>query len=161
MAIFHQVSQAAVLLQICVMLPGVYAPPRQVKWFVGLQLVGLVFAVVAVLTVWNDLGRKPELFHLVSILLIFLSIEGLLIWKVWMGKNWARLTMLAWFLLSWVGSYFQHSPAPTPIHVRAGLMAIGITLSILQAFSFVTLFINPANEWFRPAPAKESLLFPR
>ena len=143
------------------MLRRVYAPPRQVKWFVGLQLLGLVFAAVAVVMVWNDLGRRPGLFHLVSVFVVFLAIGGSLTWKVWMGKNWARLTMLAWFLLSCTLSFIKHPTDLPPIQVPAGLKAIGILLTILQAFSFVTLFINPANEWFRPAPAKESPLFPQ
>jgi hypothetical protein len=111
--------------------------------------VSLSFAAVGTLVAWNDLGRKPGLFHAISILLVFLAIEVFLIWKVWVGKNWARLTLLAFFVLDCIQIFVWHTPPPVPLHVPASMEIVGIVLTILQAISFVTLFTNPAREWFR------------
>jgi hypothetical protein len=40
-----------------------------------------------------EIGRHHSLF----LLFFYLAIKGFFVWKVWTGRNWARLTMLAWF----------------------------------------------------------------
>jgi hypothetical protein len=64
----------------------------------------------------THLGREGLLHFItvrirVSVLLVILAIQAFLIWKVWMGKNWARLTLHAWFLLGCIESLVQHLSA--------------------------------------------------
>jgi hypothetical protein len=144
----------------CAMLCAVFRPPRQIRWFVGLQAVSLAFGVLVVFMVWKGLGEKVALFHLISVIAVYLAIQIFFIWKVWIGKNWARLTMLTSFLWSCIQALVWRVPLPSGVHLSRSMKAIGILLTILQACSFVPLFINPANEWFRRAPHKESLPSP-
>jgi hypothetical protein len=51
-------------------------------------------------------------------------------------------------------------PVP-PLRVSTTVKAIGISLTTLQAFSFVTFFIHPAKEWFRGVPATNGPLSPQ
>lgn len=142
------------------MLGAVLGPPRTVKWFVGYQLACLALTVVLLPIVASDLGLLPSLLHLWFVLLGFLAIQIFLIWKVWEGKNWARLTILAWTLLPTLEPFTHGIPAPEAVHVLANIKFLGMVLGILDALSFVVLFTNSANEWFRSTPAKQSLLFP-
>jgi hypothetical protein len=106
------------LLELCVILRPrqVSGPPRQIKWFVGLQAVSLAFPWWHWSWCGTHLGREGLLHFItvrirVSVLLVILAIQAFLIWKVWMGKNWARLTLLAWFLLGCIESLVQHLSA--------------------------------------------------
>lgn len=134
--------------------------PRQVKWFVGLQFLGLALSVVVSVIARNALGGRPELSHFIIVLSAFLAIEIFLIRKVWIGKNWARLTMLAWFLLGSISLFFYKAPAPVPNPFPASLTAIGLVLAILQGLSFVTLFIKPADNWFQRGSTKGAISAP-
>lgn len=98
------ISLAKWPLELCVILRPrpVCGPPRQIKWFVGLQAVSLAFPWWHWSWCGTHLGREGLLHFITvriraSVLLVILAIQAFLIWKVWMGKNWARLTLLAWF----------------------------------------------------------------
>ena len=138
------------------MLCVVFGPPRQIWWFVGLQAFVLAFDVLVVFIVWKDLGEKVALFHLISAIAVFVAIQIFFIWKVWIGKNWARLTMLTSFIWSCIQALVWRVPLPRGVHFSASIKAIAILVTILQACSFVPLFINPANEWFRGKRHKQS-----
>jgi uncharacterized membrane protein YfcA len=70
----------------------VYDRPRQIKWFIGLQILGASLGAVLVLAVRNDIGWDIGLPHLFSLLLAYVAVKGFFIWKIWDRKNWARLT---------------------------------------------------------------------
>jgi hypothetical protein len=75
-----------------------------------------------------------------------------------MGKNWARLMLLAWFLLGCIESLVRTS-RPIPVQVPASIKIVGIVLTTLRAFSFVILFTHSANDWFRRTSTERSPLF--
>lgn len=145
----------------CAILRAVYERPRQVKWFLSLQIPATALGAVLVVAVRNDIGWEIGLLRLVSILFAYLVVRGFFIWKVWKGKNWARLTMLAWLLYTYIQYFAQLRSGTTPIQIETGLKALVIVVAVLQATSLALLFTRPANEWFGPLRAKQSLLFPR
>jgi len=109
----------------------------------------------------NDFGVQVEFLHLCFLLFLHLAVRGFLVWKIWTGKNWARLTMIGWFLYSYIHYFTQLASGATPIQVALSLKVVSIVLAILQAFSLALLFTGPAKEWFRLDRTKESLLSPR
>jgi phosphatidylserine synthase len=139
----------------------VYERPRQVKWFIGLQILAAALGAVLVVAVRNDIGWEVGLLHLVFVLCAYVAVKGFFIWKIWKGKNWARLTMFAWFLYTYIQYFAQLRSGATPIQIEPRLKALIIVVAVLQATSFALLFTRPANDWFRPPRAKQSLLFPR
>ena len=145
----------------CAILHAMDERPRQVKWFLGLQILATGLSVFLVVAVRNDIGWEVGLLHLVSFMLVYVAIRGFLIWKVWKGKNWARLTLLAWFLSTYIQYFIQLKFGATPIQIEPGLKTLIIVVAVLQAISLALLFTHPANEWFRPPRAKQALLFPQ
>ena len=110
----------------------------------------------------TGVGPSEVVFYLVPVLVLSLALQAFLIWKVWLGKNWARLTMLAMFLWENIAIWFPHNEAAFPINIPhvGPLKAANTALIVLQAVSFVTLFIKPASEWFQGVSPKASLLYP-
>jgi hypothetical protein len=136
----------------------VYERPRQVTWFIGFQILGAAVGALLVVAVRNDVGWEVGLLHLVFLLFAYVTVKGFFIWKVWSRKNWARLTMLAWFLCTFIYYFAQRISGATPIQIEASLRALIIGVAVLQATSIALLFTRPANEWFRPPRAKQSLV---
>jgi phosphatidylserine synthase len=135
---------------------AVYERPRQIKWFAGLQIVAAAIGAMLVVTV-----RWPiELSHLIFLLFAYAAVKGFFIWKVWEGKNWARFTMLLWFLFTYIQYLAQLWYGATPIQVEPSLKALIIIVAVLQLISFPLLFSRPANEWFRSPHAKQRLPSP-
>jgi len=143
------------------MLRAVYERPRQIKWFVGLQILGAAMGIVLVAALSKDLGLEIGRYHSLFLLFFYLATKGFLVWKIWTGRNRARLTMLAWFLYTYIRYFIPRGFGVTQIPVAPIIKIGSIGLAILQVSSLALLFVPRANEWFRPAPAKESLLFPR
>jgi hypothetical protein len=138
----------------------VYERPHQIKWFIGLQIVAHALGGVLAVAARNDAGLEIGLPHLVFLLFAYVAVKGFFIWKIWGGKNWARLTMFAWVLYTYIQYLHQLWSGATPIQVELPLKALIVMVAVLQVASFALLFTRPANEWFRPPRTKQSLLFP-
>jgi hypothetical protein len=135
---------------------AVYERPRQIKWFVGLQIVAAALGAALVVTM-----RWPiELSHLIFLLFAYLGVKGFFIWKIWRGKNWARMTLLAWLLCTYIQYLVQLWLGSNPIQIDSSLKALIIGVGVLQATSLALLFTPSANEWFRSPRPKPSLLSP-
>ena len=138
-------------------------PPRPVKWFVGLQIASALVGILLVPTVIPiGVGLSELAYYLGPILVLSFALQAFLIWKVWLGKNWARFTMLALFLWVNIDPWLLHNLPTFPVsfpHVGT-VIAVSKAMAALQAVSFVTLFIRPTSEWFRAESPKPSLLFP-
>lgn len=144
----------------CAILRAVYERPLQVKWFLGLQILATALAAVLVVTVRSDIGWEIGLLRLVSLLFAYLAVRCFFIWMVWKGKNWARLTMLAWSLYTYIQYFVQIRLSATPIEIEVSLKALIMVVAVLQATSIALLFTRSANAWFRAPRAKQSLPFP-
>jgi hypothetical protein len=136
----------------------VYERPRQITWFVSLQILATAVGAVLVVAVRNDIpGWDVGLRHLIFLLVAYVAARAFFIWKIWNGKNWARLTMLAWFSYTYIQYFVQLWSGATPIEIEPRLKALIIVVGVLQATSFVLLFMRPANEWFRSPQSKQGL----
>ena len=118
-------------------------------------------AVLVVLVRTDVPGWDVGLRHLIFLLFAYVAARAFFIWKIWKGKNWARLTILAWFLYTYIQYLAQLWSGATPINIEPRLKALIIVVAVLQATSLALLFMRPANEWFRSPRAKQGVLLPR
>jgi hypothetical protein len=137
----------------------VYERPRHIKWFIGLQILGAALDAVLVFVVRNAIGGEIGLPQLFFLLLVYVAVKGFFIWKIWDRKNWARLTMLAWFLYTYIQYVIHFESGASLIEINTSLKAVTLALGVVQACSLALLFTRSSNDWFRPAPAKENSLF--
>src|SRR6202140_5439860 len=71
----------------CVILRAVYKRPRQVEWFVGLQILALALGGVLVVVIPNEAGWEVGLLFLILVLLAYVAIKCFFPWKIWKGKS--------------------------------------------------------------------------
>jgi phosphatidylserine synthase len=139
----------------------VYERPRQVKWFIGLQIFAAALGGVLAVAVRNDIGWQIGLPHLAFVLLAYLAVKSFVVWKTWKGKNWARLIVFAWFLYTYISYFAQLRSGATPIQIGSSLKVLTFVVAVLQVTSLALLFTRPANEWFRSLRSKQGMLLPR
>jgi len=86
-------------------------------------------------------------------LLFTIAIVAFLIWKVSQGRNWARITVLVFFVIGLLPSYFI---VRSELGRSTSLGVFSILQAALQAYSLMLVFTTPAKQWFRGIPAKLS-----
>lgn len=119
--------------------------PRHIAWFVGLQCLSLAIAPVKLALDWSRMVSQGP----TSSILVFLCttvILVLLIWKTTKRKNWARISLLVFFLMGALpfALIFESELARS-----TAVAVLSVLQAILQASSIAILFTGPANQWFR------------
>jgi hypothetical protein len=121
--------------------------PPEVSRAVLLIVVSLLLGAIKTIVDWKHLSSVNGPSFTVSVLLLTFAVNGLLLWKIYQGRNWARLTFLTLFLLGlipWifiVGAEFHRS---TVLAFASNIQAA------IQVYAMALVFTSPAKEWFRP-----------
>jgi hypothetical protein len=120
--------------------------PQDVNWSISLLLASL--AIGPIVTV-IDLSHLKSLGPIQKIILdaaITFLLLGFLIWKMAQGRNWARITLLVFFLLG-LPFYFFFVRAEFS---RSSILAmLSILQALLQAAGLLIAFVAPAKYWFK------------
>src|SRR6266581_3531132 len=89
-----------------VILRRVKMRPRQIVVFIGLQCGSLALGAVKLPMDWSHLRTHGSVASILFILLFTIAIVAFLIWKVSRGRNWARITLLVFFVIGLLPFYF-------------------------------------------------------
>ena len=92
--------------------------------------------------------------------LVILALIALLVWKIYQGRNWARITYLIYYVWS---QQFIDWPFLLDIHNRydelTPIQALSVVLSVLQIWALYAIFTFPGGDWFlkpeKPAEAAD------
>jgi hypothetical protein len=106
-------------------------------------LLGLIKATLD----WTRLTSLSGTVFTATVLSCTLAFNAFLVWKIYQGRNWARITFLAFFslgLLPWVFI------VRAEFHRSIGLWSISMIQAAIQAYAMVLIFTSPGKEWFRP-----------
>jgi len=128
--------------------------PREVDWAISLMLAALAIGPITTAMDWSHLKSLGPIQRLVLDGVVTLLLLSYFIWKVSQGRNWARITLVVFFLLG-LPFYFFY------VRAQAGRSAILAILSILQALmqgtGLLLTFVAPAKDWFKkPANVLDS-----
>ncbi len=91
---------------------------------------------------------------LVGVLLGLLLLLGLL-YAIYLGRNWARITLLLWWVLGFVVFCIVLVAHPIYLHVvlRASVqVAFGVIRAGINLASLLLLFTPASNAWFHRVP---------
>ena len=119
--------------------------PKQALWAVRLMWATLGLGLVNSLLQWNYLTSQASQSFVLSVQFVTLVIMVWLIYKLWRGRNWARITLLVLFAIGLLPSLpvlaatFRRDPI-------AG--SIGTAVTILQVVAFYLVFATPGRLWF-------------
>jgi hypothetical protein len=124
---------------------------------VAVRLQWLSFALgftSAVMRQWWDSAAMPWTVALVSVG-IYGALLGYLIFRIWRGRNWARIVYTALTLLGYLSMLSGWSAYSGAYHNHGSLIAIDLTDALVDLGGLYFVFTRAANAWFKQpvAPA--------
>ena len=126
--------------------------PKSIILAVNLLWLTLAIAPIKLLF---GLSNTPQHVSIAFVLLILALTIAILVWinfKISAGKNWARITLLVFFVIGMVPVTFQ-LPAEFNRSAVNGMLAL---LQIgLQGTSLYLMFSSPGKDWFTNNRAKK------
>ena len=120
--------------------------PKSVSLAVNLSWASLVLGVVKIIVDSNGPTHQSPLIFVAFVLIITSALIVFLIFKISAGKNWARITLLVFFLLGMVPEIFI---VLTEFARSAIVGIISVAQVLLQVYALFLLFTKPGSEWFR------------
>jgi uncharacterized membrane protein len=122
--------------------------PRQIVIAVQLAALSCVLGIAVIAVSWDYYSKLQPLSVTIASQLFSLALSFWLYYKIYVGRNWARITLL---VLAVFGAFivfnqiFMNLIAAAPLLVKAQiLLGFGINLVILAL-----LFLPPGRTWFR------------
>jgi uncharacterized membrane protein YfhO len=122
--------------------------PRQIVWVVQLAAFNYALGLVSIAIAWEYFSRLQSMTPTIISQSFTLVILFWLYYKIYQGRNWARIV---WLVLSLLGlavmpfTYKLLDAAPGVIKVQM-FIGFGVTLAIIWL-----LFFSPGKYWFRRA----------
>lgn len=122
--------------------------PVSVEYAVYALAFTLVAGLVQILFLPNSAlgGVDPSLFY--AMLFGFYAFIGFILFCVWRGKNWARITYASFFVLG----LYSTIPALATTFQSSFLTGLYLAAMLLVKFVAIALLFQAAsNAWYRPA----------
>ena len=122
--------------------------PRQIVWVVQLATFNYVLGLVSIAIAWDYFSRLQSLAPTILSQSFTLAILFWLYYKIYQGRNWARIVWLVLSLLGFAMLPFTYKllgamPGVMKLQMFIGL---GVTLAIIWL-----LFFSPGKHWFQRA----------
>ena len=120
--------------------------PSQITWAVYLFLGSLAIGLVDVFLNLSFELQKTSLIFVILVVAFTDAIVLLLIYKIDLGRNWARITFLVLVLIGLVPYAF----ALNTLFSRSILIGcMNITQTVMQIIALHYLFTKPGSTWFQ------------
>jgi hypothetical protein len=122
--------------------------PRQIVWVVQLAAFNYLLGLVSIAIAWDYFSRLQSLVPTIISQAFTLVILFWLYYKIYQGRNWARIVWLVLSLLGFAMLPFTYKllgamPGVMKLQMFIGL---GVTLAIIWL-----LFFSPGKHWFQRA----------
>lgn len=122
--------------------------PRQIVTAVQLAAMNYVLGIATIPLTWDYMSKFGSPAYIIANQVFSLALLVWLYYKIYMGRNWARVTMLVMWLvgmLMGVGMMFSDVLPESPVIARVQtFISFGISLVIQWL-----LFFSPGRVWFQ------------
>jgi len=120
--------------------------PRTVTIAVNLLWASIAVGLVKIPLDLPALAAMPSPGLVWTVIALVLAFFCLLIWKISLGRNWARIAYLVFFLIGLI-------PAAPTLMAELGrspvLAVLSIVQFIMQGYAVFLLYMNPGKSWFQ------------
>jgi hypothetical protein len=119
--------------------------PREIIWAIWLAVLNYLVGLVTIVIAWDYFSRLQSMLPMILSQVFALVIMYWLYYKIFQGRNWARITWLVFSLFGLVMMPFSYQlleSAPGVLRVQA-LIGVGVSLAIIWL-----LFFSPGKRWF-------------
>jgi hypothetical protein len=120
--------------------------PREIVWVIQLAVLNYVLGLISMAVAWDYFARLQPLKSTIISQVFTLVIMFWLYYKIFQGRNWARIVWLVFSLLGLAIMPFTYQlldAAPGVIKLQM-LIGFAFTLAIMWL-----LFFSPGKHWFR------------
>jgi hypothetical protein len=128
--------------------PDESARPPVVANAVGLFYISLVMGIIRLVVDWLTLTQSASAGFVMFVALFTFGLLLLLIHFVNQGRNWARITLLVFFV---IGLPFSIGPLMDSLGAAPLSGILGVLQMVLQGGGLAMLFSAGARRWFDPA----------
>jgi hypothetical protein len=126
--------------------------PRQIVWAVQLAAAGYLLGLIAVALSWDYYSHLQPVGRMIAGQVAGVLVAVWLYYKIYIGRNWARITLLVLSILGCLGliaTLFTNLVAALPVLAKVRMVVgVGINLIVLWL-----LFLTPGREWFKSREA--------
>jgi uncharacterized protein involved in response to NO len=123
--------------------------PPQIKRVIQLAVINYVLGLIMMAVTWDFYSKLQSVPALIFNQAFTIAIMFWLYYKIWVGRNWARIVLLVFTILGCVMSagVFATGFMPAMPAIMKVQMAVGIVVSFVVIWM---LFTSPGKDWFRP-----------
>ena len=128
--------------------PDVMTRPKQVVWTVWITVANVALGLVFMALNWSYYARMGSIPAIIGGQIVGLAINFWLYYKIWQGRNWARIVLLVFSVLgfmAWALPTTRGVMAAAPTVVRVGSI-LGLVSNVVVIW---LLFFSPGKVWFR------------
>lgn len=121
--------------------------PKQIMWAIWLAALGYFLGLVVVLASWDYYSRLQSMASFLTSQLFSLAIMVWLYYKIYVGRNWARIVLLIFSaigMLTIMNRMVMDILATAPALAKVQ-MVVGFGLNIVV---LLLLFLPPGRQWF-------------
>ena len=120
--------------------------PDQVTAAVRLLIGSVALGMVTSALLWSHLTSRASVGFVLTIQGVTTALLGWLIYKMWQGRNWARITFV---VLTALGLPFYVSTLKEYFSVSSAAGCVSLVQTALQLVAFYLIFVGPGREWFK------------
>ena len=127
--------------------PADRARPPQIKLVIQLAVANYLLALAVAIFNWQFYAQRTGIIGFVVSQALGLAIGIWFYYKIWQGRNWARIVLLVFSVIGMavsLTSFYRSELAAMPTAVKR-LTILGTIVSFVVLY---LLFISPGREWF-------------
>ena len=121
--------------------------PSQVTTATRMFVGSLGLGILSSAFLWPYLISKASVGFILAVQITTLAIFGALTYQIWLGRNWARITVLVLGILN-LPFYIPMLKGFLSVSFMAGF--ISLLQMALQVAALYLIFSKPGRYWFRP-----------
>jgi hypothetical protein len=121
--------------------------PPQIKLVIQLAVANYLLGIGVVIANWQFYSQRGGVAAFVASQAAGLALAGWFYYKIWQGRNWARIVLLVFSLIGMaltLTSFYRSALAAMPTGVR-WMSIVGVVFSIAVLY---LLFLSPGRAWF-------------
>jgi len=122
--------------------------PATVQWAVGLSLTAIGIGLINTVRTFSTATSLMSPFILIGYITSAIAIWLFLLYKVAIGRNWARILFVVMVFLSLLGIF------SLDFYQKENMIVSGIVFcqAAFDLVAAVLLFISPSSRWYRKSP---------
>jgi len=121
--------------------------PREIMLVIQVAVIGYLLGIIVMVISWDYYAKLQSITSAILGQVVSIAIFCWIYYKIYQGRNWARITLLVFTIIGLLGLIISFSTVAVTLPTLPKVqMVVGFALSGLQLW---WLFVSPGKHWFR------------